>query len=162
MKQKTLVTFVVLTLLVVGASAAVDTASTQGEVLEIQRGVSVSDQGELDRLTIRNRNGETEHLLLGQSGSCPDCVMVGDRVRARVMSGDMTGNGRRVRSMKVRRTGETIPFRSESGELIRERAHRADGTGAGSANGHGCRRQNGTHQSGTRRGQGGSGYHGHR
>ena len=162
MKQKTLVTFVVFVLLFVGVTAAVDTTSTQGKVLEIQRGVSVHDQGEFDRLTIRTRDGETERLLLGQSGSCPDCVMVGDRVRAQLMNGDVSGATRRVRSLQVRRTGETIAIRNEAGELIRERTRHGVGSDAAVSNHCAGSRHEGRRQTGTRHGGGGNGYHGHR
>ncbi len=149
-------------LVVIGSAAATNSNSTQGEVLEVQHGVSVPDQGEFDRLTIRTRNGETQRLLLGRSGDCPDCVMVGDRVRARVMAGDESGTARRVQSMQVRRTGERFTFRNEAGELTRERTRSGKGAGAGSANGRGACRNNGGQQSEARQGNGGSGYHGHR
>lgn len=162
MKQKTLVTFVVFALLVVGVTAAVDSNSTQGQVLEIERGVSVHDQGEFDRLTIRTRDGETERLLLGQSGSCPNCVMVGDRVRAQLMNADASGATRRVRSMQVRRTGETIAVRNEAGKLIRERTRQGEGSDAAASNHCAGSRHEGRRQAGTRHGSGGNGYHGHR
>jgi hypothetical protein len=132
--------------LAVGTAAAVEAASTRGEVLEVRHGVSVPDQGEFDRLTIRTRNGENRDLLLGPSGSCQDCVRVGDRIRARVMAEDSSGPTQRVREMRVRRTGETISFRNENGDLIRERARRGDGTAAGSTGGRGGQGNQARHQ----------------
>ena len=156
MNKKITVMFAITALLFIGTAAAEDAVATKGKVLEIERGVSVQNQGEFDRLTIRTQNGETERLLLGRTGSCPDCVQVGDRVRAQVMAGDGSGTQQRVQSMKVRRTGQTTDFRNESGELLRTRSRSGEGTGAGtsagSANGRGGRGNDGGQQSGTRSG----------
>ena len=159
MSKKMTAILAVSTLLILGSATARNSNSAQGEVLEIQHGVSVPDQGEFDRLTIRTRNGETQRLLLGRSGDCPNCVMVGDRVRARVMAGDESGAARRVQNMQVRRTGERYTFRNEAGELTRERTRHGRGTGEGSAHGRGACGNGGNRHSGARRGHGGSGYH---
>jgi len=156
MNKKITVMLAISALLLIGAAAAEDAVATKGKVVKIERGVSVPDQGEFDRLTIRTQNGETERLLMGRTGSCPDCVQVGDRVRAQVMAGDGSGTGQKMQSMKVRRTGQTTDFRNESGELLRTRTRNADGTGAGttagSANGRGGGRNDGGQQAGTRSG----------
>jgi hypothetical protein len=111
-------------------AAADDPTRITGEVVGMRHAVSTASQVELDRLTVRMRSGEIRHLLLGETGSCPDCVVVGDRVRVRVMAGEPTGEPWRIRTMQVRRTGETLTFRNEAGELVRTRAGREEPPGA--------------------------------
>lgn len=148
MRKHTATLFAVFVLLAAAPGGAADDASTQGEITEIRHGGSAGNQGAVDQLTIRTRNGETRQLLLGRSDSCPGCFRVGDRVRAQVMAGDDQGAAQRVRSMKVRRTGETLAFRNESGELVRTRSRSEHGAGQASANGAGANQRERMHQSG--------------
>ena len=134
--------------------AADEAVAVKGEVVGFQPGGKVEQGFEPDRITVRTHSGETRDLLLGEPGSCPNCVRVGDRVRARVMKGDPAGAPLRVREMKVRRTGESFTYRNEAGELVRTRTRARDGAGSGSygASGAGTGRRTG--QSGARGGGG--------
>ena len=82
------------------------TNEIRGEIVEVGRYAATDGSSEFDRVTVRTREGETRELLLGEPGSCPDCVMLGDRVRARLMTGGPTDGPRQVRHMRVHRTGE--------------------------------------------------------
>lgn len=149
MRNKLIGTLAIAAFLAAGAATANETTAVQGEVIAIQHGVAVQNQGELDQVTIRMRNGETRQLMMGPSDSCPGCVQVGDRVRAQVMAGTGSETARQVRSMKVRRTGETIAVRNEAGELIRSRTRSGAETGSGAAYRRGGGGQAGAGQAGT-------------
>jgi hypothetical protein len=134
--------------------AADETAAIKGEVVGFHPGGKIEQGFEPDRITVRTRGGETRDLLLGEPGSCPDCVRVGDRVRARVMNGDPAGAPLRVREMKVRRTGESFTYRNEAGELVRTRARSREGAGPGSHGSSGSGPAHRSRQSGARGGGG--------
>jgi hypothetical protein len=106
-------------------------AKIEGEVVQIMQ--QTGNAGELDTLTIRTRQGQSIHLALGEAGSSEGRVQVGDRVSARLSQGEPTEQGYPVQSMKVRRTGETLQYRDESGQMLqtrtRARLHAQDGTG---------------------------------
>jgi hypothetical protein len=110
-------------------AAADDPLEIRGETVAIRQAVATQDAGDLDRLTLRTRAGETRHLLLGEAGSVPEEVRVGDRVRVRVMAGEPAGEPQRVRTMRLR-GGESYTFRNEAGELVRMRAQRQVEAGA--------------------------------
>jgi hypothetical protein len=146
---------VTLSLAVVsGSLAADDTVKIRGEVVGFQRGGPTEVGGEPDRITVRTRDGETRCLLLGEAGSCPGCVDVGDRIRARVMVGEPIGEPLRVRTMRVRRTGESLTFRNEAGELVHTRARRQEQSGADSVDAGRVRQQHRGQESGARGGGG--------
>lgn len=153
---------VTLSLAVVSVSLAADDAvKIRGEVVGVQRGGPAQGGGEPDRITVRTRDGETRCLLLGEAGSCPGCVEVGDRVRARVMAGEPVGAPLRVRTMRVRRTGESLTFRNEAGELVRTRDRRQEQSGTDPADAGRVRQQHRGQEPGARggsgRGRGGAG-----
>ena len=116
----------------------------EGTVVKVQQRVRTENGAEFTELQIRTREQQMMQLRLGETGSCVDCVREGDQVRARLMGGDAQGEPQRVRSMKVRRTGQSLDFRSESGDLVqtrdqqrlrsRDRIHEP-GTGGGSGEG---------------------------
>jgi hypothetical protein len=117
--------------LLLGAGSVLGAETTEvvtGEVLDVGTETVAGQTGALDRITIRTRSRETQRLLLGQAGSCPACYRVGDRVRARVMTGDPATGPRRVRTMEVRRTGESLTFRDGAGNAIRTRVRTRDGS----------------------------------
>jgi hypothetical protein len=145
-------------LLPAAASALARPAGSDGEVVEgtvvqIRNRVQTGNEGELQQITVRTRQGEMVQLMLGDPEACPgECLMVGDQVRARIATRTRTrshrqvgspeeagGEPARVRSLKVRRTGQEIALRNAAGELIRARVQtrvRAqDGTGAGTSAG---------------------------
>lgn len=161
-QETTKLVLVILSLAAVSAPlAANDAVKIRGEVVGVQQGVPAQGGGEPDRITVRTRDGETRCLLLGKAGSCPGCVAVGDRVRARVMAGDPMGEPLRVRTMRVRRTGESLTFRNEAGELVRTRARRQEQSGTAPADTGRVRQQHQGQEPGARggsgRGRGGAG-----
>ena len=83
-------------------------------------------------------------------------VREGDQVRARLMGGDARGEAQRVRSMKVRRTGQTIDFRSATGDLLqtRDQVRLRDGTGDGVPDQDRIRARDRVHEPGTGGGSG--------
>ena len=103
----------------------------EGEVVQLMQ--QTGNAGELDTLMIRTRQGEQMRLALGEAGTSEGRVQVGDRVSASLASGEPIEQGYRVRSMKVRRTGETLQYRDASGQMLqtqtRSRIHAGDGTG---------------------------------
>jgi hypothetical protein len=122
-------------------SVAAGRSDVRGEVVEVRRAAQAGNPGELDQLTIRTRSGETRRLLLGEPGSCPASLAAGDQVRARVMAADGAKQSQRVRSMQVRRTGESFRFRNKSGEMVRTQNRLHDGSNAALGNGEQSRRQ---------------------
>jgi len=110
-------------------------AKVEGEVIQVQQ--RTGNAGDLDTLRIRTRQGEEMQLVLGAAGSTAGSVQAGDRIRARLSNGGPTEQGYRVQSMQVRRTGETLRYRSASGDVlqVRSRDHDRyrDGTGTGTA-----------------------------
>jgi hypothetical protein len=134
MRASRAVTVFVVLLIALGAPsmAASDTpAKIEGEVVQVAQ--HTGNAGELDTLMIRTRQGEQMRLALGQAGSSEGRVQVGDRVAARLCAGAPSEQGYPVRSMRVRRTGETLQYRDASGQMLqtrtRDRLHAQDGTG---------------------------------
>ena len=130
-------------------------AKIQGEVIQVMQRVQTANAGEMDALRIRTRQGEEMQLLLGKAGSCPDCVQPGDQVRVRLAASGPTDGGYQVRTMQIRRTGETLEFRNAAGELqqVRSRNRHHDGTGPGEpAQMHGQNHGSGARDSGAARG----------
>ena len=105
----------------------------RGEIVEVGRYAATDGSSEFDRVTVRTREGETRELLLGEPGSCPDCVMPGDQVRARLMTGGPMDGPRQVRHMRVHRTGEDLTFRDRTGAMVQTRACNGTGPCAGTA-----------------------------
>lgn len=101
--------------------------SLSGEVVQLRHGVEIEDGTRIDEITLETGDGEMLRLRLGETGTCPGCVVEGDRVRVRTMAGDPAGETLRVRKMKVAGTGESIRFRNRSGELITTRSQRRIG-----------------------------------
>lgn len=128
----------------------------KGEVVRLMQ--QTSNQGELDALQIRTRHGETMQLLLGEAGSSEGRVQEGDRIRARLSDGEPAGEAYRVRSMKVRRTGEKLQYRDASGEMLQMQTRDRFQDGTGAATQSRTQNQHRIHEPGT----GGSGGHGHR
>lgn len=133
------------------AVASSDETTIKGEVIQVQQRVRTANDGEFDQLRIRTRQGEEMQLQLGKSGSCPGCVEVGDRIRARVR-GAGEGQLGQVQSMKVRRNGSMQSYRVQNGELTgdRTRLRSRDGSGGGNKG-----RQRGQGGNGNCRGNGG-------
>jgi hypothetical protein len=157
MKNHVTAKLVIVTLVLAAVpalQAADEVAAVKGEVVGVHPGGTLEQGVEPDRITVRMRSGETRELLLGEPGSCPDCVRVGDRVRARVMNGDPAGAPLRVREMKVRRTGESYTYRNEAGELVRTRTRAREGAGSGSYGSSGAGPGHRSRQSGARGGGG--------
>lgn len=106
----------------------------RGEVVEVMQ--STRNGGEFDALRIRTRQGEEMRLLLGGAGTAAG-LRAGDRVRARLAAGGPSDQGYPVRSMRVRRTGQTLQFRDASGnpvqDRLRDRDRSRDGSGSGSS-----------------------------
>jgi hypothetical protein len=128
------VAFLAGLLMALGAPAIVadETPETvEGEVVRVMQ--QTGNEGELDALMIRTRQGEEMRLLLGRAGTSEGRVQEGDRIRARLASGDPAEEGYRVRSMNVRRTGERLRYRDGSGEMLQaqDRSRDRDGTGGG-------------------------------
>ena len=156
-KRTFLTAVVVLLALPAGLSSLADEppAKIQGEVVQVMQRVQTASAGEMDALRIRTRQGEEMQLLLGKAGSCPDCVQPGDQVRVRLAASGPTEDGHQVRTMKIRRTGETLEFRNAAGELlqVRSRDRHHDGTGPGEqAQMHGQNHGSGARDSGAARG----------
>ena len=105
----------------------------KGEVVQVMQQTGTRNEGELDALMIRTRQGEEMTLLLGDPGTTQGHVQIGDRVSASLSPGEPTENGYRVQSMKVRRTGQSFDYRNADGEMVRTqtrtRSQNADGTG---------------------------------
>ena len=112
--------------------AARDETTVKGEVVQVQQRLRTANDGEVDQLRVRTRQGEELRLQLGRAGSCPGCVQVGDQIRARVRTG-ADGQPAQVQSMKVRRNRAMYGYCLESGDLIRQqdRTRARDGSGAG-------------------------------
>jgi hypothetical protein len=108
----------------------------KGEVVQLMQQTGTRNEGELDALMIRTRQGEEMKLLLGAAGTSQGHVQEGDRVSVDLAAGAPTEDGYRVRAMKVRRTGQSFEYRSAEGEMVRTqtrtRARNTDGTGDGS------------------------------
>lgn len=106
--------------------------TVQGEVIEVQQQTQTPTAIEDDQLWVRTRQGREVRLATGRAGGCPDCVQVGDQIRARVRGGS-EGQASQVQSMKVRRDGSMYSYRFQNGELaqsqFRQRAR--DGSGVG-------------------------------
>jgi len=105
----------------------------KGEVVQVMQQTGTRNEGELDALMIRTRQGEEMKLLLGEAGTSQGHVQEGDRVSVALSAGEPTQDGYRVRAMKVRRTGQSVEYRSAEGEMVRTqtriRARNTDGTG---------------------------------
>jgi hypothetical protein len=113
---------------------AEDTAAkVQGEVVQVMQRVRTENAGALDALMIRTRQGENMRLLLGEPGSCPGCVQVGDRVRVRLAAGGPSDDGYRVQTMRIRRTGEAFRFRDGTGALVQTRSRNLERHRSGAA-----------------------------
>jgi hypothetical protein len=145
-----------LCLAAVPASAKGNTGEVKGEVVELRQGVRLENRGGIDQLTLRTRDGATHRLLMGRTDGCPDCVAVGDRVRARLVQGGSQAEPGRVQAMKVRRTGETLTFRNERGDLLRTTTRSQDRARLESSAGGGTRSRVETSTQAT-----GGGSHGH-
>jgi hypothetical protein len=150
---------VVLVALGVQAPAAHDDAPgvVEGEVVRLMQ--QTSNQGELDALQIRTRQGESMQLLLGEAGSSAGRVQEGDRIRARLSNAEPDGEAYRVRSMKVRRTGERLQYRDAAGEMLQTQARDRFRDGTGTATQRRIHNRDRIHEPGT---GGGTGGHGHR
>jgi hypothetical protein len=113
----------------------------RGEVVAVRQLERTGNQGALDELTVRTKNGQMHRLVLGEAGGCVDCVRVGDRIRARVSGGEVEGSAQRVRSMQVKRSGERFAFGESAGQGSVQRTRQADrtrttqGVGAGRTHG---------------------------
>ena len=109
-------------------------ARLSGEVVEVRQQTRLQNEGAVTEIKIRTRNQTEQWLRLGRADECPDCVQVGDRIRARVMGGE-AGEPARVRSMWNTTTGERVQLRNRSGELlqntVRTRTRAGDGSGSG-------------------------------
>jgi hypothetical protein len=105
----------------------------KGEVVQVMQQTGTQNEGELDALMIRTRQGEEMKLLLGDAGTSRGLVQKGDRVSVDLAGGEPTENGYQVRAMKVRRTGQSFEYRNAEGEMVRTqtrtRARNTDGTG---------------------------------
>jgi hypothetical protein len=113
-----------MTLLGLGALLALpamaQSQTVSGEVIQIEQKVRTQNEGELQQITVRTRQGEQVRLNLGEAGWCDDCVHVGDRVRVRTMRRDSgtAGEPLRVRSMRNETTGQKLRVRDRSGDLV--------------------------------------------
>jgi len=113
----------------------------KGEVFAVQQ--QTTNQGADQMITVQTRNGEQQQFRLGDSGSCPGCVQVGDQVQARVSRGS-DGQSGQVQSMKVKRNGEMFGYSNQSGQLVRTQQRLKDGSGSGQQNGGGGGNCNGS------------------
>ena len=111
----------------------------KGEVVEVRQSTQLQNQGEMTEIRVQTRNQEQLWMTLGPHAEFGDQVVVGDRIRARVMyKGDEDGRTTAlVESMYNYQTRTRMQVRNESGELVplqarvrtRNQAH--DGTGDG-------------------------------
>ena len=108
--------------LTTAAEAGKKYGKVKGHVIQVEERVRTANGGELDRLTIRTRNGEELRLNLGQGGACEGCYQVGDRIRAKVHAGDGSGAGLGVRSAKVKRAGEMRGYVNAGGKMVPSRS----------------------------------------
>jgi len=130
---------VLLAIIAVSSAIAGDAPTKiKGEVIQVMQHAGTGNAGELDSVMIRTRQGEQKRLLLGQSGTCEGCVQVGDQIRAQLSAGGSTDGGYQVQTMKVRRTGESLQYRNDAGELLqtqtRSRNQSRDGSAAATQN----------------------------
>ena len=116
-------------------TAGPDEATVKGEVVQVQQRVRTENDGSVDQLEVRTRQGQELRLQMGKADSCPGCVQVGDQIRARVRTGS-DGQASQVRSMKVRRDGSMRSYRFQNGELAlnQTRLRARDGSGTGPIN----------------------------
>lgn len=114
------------------AVAGQDETTVKGEVIQVQQRIRTENDGELDQLRIRTRQGQEMRLQMGKAESCPGCVEVGDQIRARVRTG-ADGQAAQVQSMQVRRDGSMYSYRFQNGELAQSqtRMRARDGSGVG-------------------------------
>ncbi|UCF66964.1 MAG: hypothetical protein JSV80_14430 [Acidobacteriota bacterium] len=90
----------------------------EGEVVQVKNRVRTHNQGEFHQIRVRTQQGQEIPLMLGQAGSCQNCVNEGDQVRVRTMNRGEADEPLRVRTMQNMTTGEGHKFRSRSGDLI--------------------------------------------
>jgi hypothetical protein len=138
MRPKAALTFTLvlgLSMASVPAGARQDETTVKGEVIQVQQRARTENDGELDHLRIRTRQGEEMRLQLGKAGTCEGCVQAGDQIKARVRQGT-DGAPAKVQSMQVRRQGALYSYRYQNGELVQNQARpRAqDGSGVGNHN----------------------------
>ncbi len=138
--------------------------SYEGQVVQVQERVHTENRGELQQITVRTRDGEELRFHLGASGSCPDCVAVGDQVRLRTASKSAVDGALQVRRMAVERSNQMHTFSNRSGELVavqsRGYAGRGGGQGAGDTDRTRDRDRDRIHAPGTGQAGGGSGARG--
>jgi len=128
MTPKSTIYTVLAIALVLGLAPATFADDVEGQVVQVQERVRTENGGELQQITVRTRQGTEMQLRLGAAGSCPDCVRVGDQIRARTMAGAQAGQAQEVRRMRVERTRSEYGFRRRSGDLL---ASPVPGNGAG-------------------------------
>jgi uncharacterized membrane protein YgcG len=111
----------------------------RGEVVEVRQTTQLQNQGEMTEIRVRTRNQEQLWLRLGPQAEFGDQVVVGDRIRARVMykGGDGGQTTALVECMYNYQTRTRLQVRNETGELVplqsrvRTRNQAQDGTGDG-------------------------------
>ncbi len=121
--KRTLVALVALSLAGMLATAPASAGrayqKVKGEVIRVEQHVRTQNGGEYDRLTVRTRQGEEMHLRLGEGGACEGCFQVGDRIRARIRTGEGPEADCQVQFMKLRREGRKLAFREDGGRMVR-------------------------------------------
>lgn len=138
--KRRLAVWIVL-LMVAGAITAIaadgEPVEVKGEVvqLQLQQRQQLQAAGEFDHVMIQTRTGEQMRVRLGAAGTTEGMVAEGDQVRMRLMAGGPVDGAYQARSMQVRRTGESVQYRNEAGEMLqtqtRTRTRLQDGTGDG-------------------------------
>ncbi len=135
MKTRHMVVMALALVLALGTLSQAEERTVRGEVVQIVNQQRTNNEGELVQIRIRTRQGEQLQLQLGEAGCLGEGLQIGDRVRARVMNADGAGEPARVRTMKVRRTGQSFTFRTKDGTLLgagdRLRDRARDGSGGG-------------------------------
>jgi hypothetical protein len=108
-----------------------------GEVLELQQGVSDSDGRMWDEAIVQGNDGRQYRLRLQQTGDGPALCSAGDRIRARIMTGDPEDGAYLARNMFNHTSGEMFRVRDSGGNTVRladrTRERKRDGSCAGDA-----------------------------
>lgn len=130
------------------AGARQDETTVKGEVIQVQQRVRTENDGVLDQLRIRTRQGEEMQLQLGRIVACQDCVQAGDRIKARVRR-EADGAPAQVQSMQVRRQGAIYDYRNQNGELVQIQARTRAQNGSGVGNGDAIRQRQRIHPAGS-------------
>lgn len=124
----------------------------QGRVVEL------TDARGFDQLTILTTSGERMQVRLGQTGTCSNLVISGDRVRLRLLDEKTEDGASLAMGMKVRRTGAFYRFRNGAGDMNQQWSQtRARDGSCGGTPGDGCQNPKCPGDgSGGQRGRGGS------